>query len=94
MKEIQIKNRTCYYFNDIIKVEELDLDYILIDEKSYESILVYNMSYKSFIDSKPLRISFNKIDKFIRGYDGPRYLVLFGSEVDSYYSLQWIFGIL
>ena len=52
------------------------------------------MSYKSFIDSKPLRISFNKIDKFIRGYDGPRYLVLFGSEVDSYYSLQWIFGIL
>ena len=38
LKEIGIKNRTCYYFNDI-----------LMDEKSYENILVYNISYKSLI---------------------------------------------
>ena len=31
-------------------------------------------------NSKPLRIKFNKIDGFIRIYDGTRYLVLFGSE--------------
>ena len=34
LKEISIKNRTCYYFDDIIKVEDFDLDNILIDEKS------------------------------------------------------------
>ena len=34
LKEIDIKNRTCYYFDDIIKIEDLDLDKILIDEKS------------------------------------------------------------
>ena len=40
--------------------------------------------YKSVIDSKPLRIRLNKIDGFIRVYDGTRYLVLFGSEKNDY----------
>ena len=42
--------------------------------------LDYNISYKSLIDSKPLRIRFDKIDEFIRVYNWTRYLVLFGSE--------------
>ena len=67
----------CYYFNNIIKT---DLDNILIDERSYENILVYNISYKSLINSKSFRIRFNKTYGFIRVYDATRYLVLFGSE--------------
>ena len=38
LKEIDIQNRTFYYFDDIIKFEDFNLDNILIDEKSYESI--------------------------------------------------------
>ena len=34
LKEINIKNCTCYYFNDIIKIEDFDFDNILLDEKS------------------------------------------------------------
>ena len=34
----------CYYFNDIIEIEDFDSDNILKDEKSYENILVYNIS--------------------------------------------------
>ena len=79
-KEVRLKNRTCYYFNDIIKLEDFDLNNILIDEKSYENILVYDISYKILIDPKPLRIRFFKINKIIRIYDGTRYLTLFGSE--------------
>ena len=87
LKEIDIKNRTCYYFHDIIKVEDFDLDNILTDEKSYENILVYNISYKILIAPKPLCIPFEKIDGFIRVYDGTRYLVLLGSEkYDSIYN--------
>ena len=42
---------------------------------------------KSLFDFKPLRIRFNKIDGFIRVYDGTRYLVLFGSKkYDSFYN--------
>ena len=46
-KKVRIKNRTCYYFDDIIKLEDFHLDSILIDEKSHENILIYNISYKS-----------------------------------------------
>ena len=80
LKKVNIKNRTCYYFDDIIKLEDFDLDNILIDEKSHENILIYDISYKTLIGSKPLRIRFDKIDGFIRIYDGTRYLTLFGSE--------------
>ena len=52
LKEIDIKNRTCYYFDNIIKTEDFDLENILIDEKSYENILVYNISCKSLIVAK------------------------------------------
>ena len=44
------------------------------------NILVYNISYKTLIDSKPLRSRFNKIDGSIRVYDGARYLVLVGGK--------------
>ena len=80
LKEIVIKNCASYYFDDIINIEDFDLDNILVDEKLYENIFVYNILYKSLIDSKLLCIRFNKIDGFIRVYNGTRYLVLFGSE--------------
>ena len=34
LKQINMKNRTCYYFYDIIKLDDFDLDNILIDKKS------------------------------------------------------------
>ena len=77
LKEIDIKNRTCYYFDDIIRIEDFNINNISLDEKSYEKILVYNISYKSLVDAKPLHIMLDKIDGFIRVYDWTRYLVLF-----------------
>ena len=56
LKETNIKSRTCCYFHDIIKFEDLYLDNILTDEKSNKNILVYNISYKTFIGAKPWRI--------------------------------------
>ena len=78
LKEINIKNRTCYHFDDIIKIG-IFLK-ILSDEKSSESILVYEISYKNLIGGKPLRVRFVKVDGFIKVYDGTRHLVLFGPE--------------
>ena len=42
-KLVCIKNSTCYYFDDIIKLENFDLDNILIGEKPYEKILIYEI---------------------------------------------------
>ena len=76
LKEIDIKNRTCYYFDDIMKVGKFDFDNILLDKKSYknsyENILIYDISYKTLMGAKPLRIRLDKIDLFIKIYDGTR----------------------
>ena len=47
LRKVRIKNRACYYFDDITKLEDFDLDNILIDEKSYENNLIYGISYKT-----------------------------------------------
>ena len=38
--QIDIKNRTCYYFDDLNRIEDFNLDNILIDQKSCEYNLV------------------------------------------------------
>ena len=68
LKNNNIKNCTCYCFDDTTKTDDFDRDNISIDEKSYENILVYNILYNSLIDFKPLRIRFDNITGFIRNY--------------------------
>ena len=68
--------RTCYYFDEIIKIKDFDFDNVLINERLRKNILVYNMSYKTLIGEKPVRIRFAKVNGFISVYDGTRYLVL------------------
>ena len=48
--------------------------------KSNENTLIYHISCKTFIGSKPLQIIFYKLDGFIRADGGSRYLISFGSE--------------
>ena len=48
-QKICIKNRTCYYFDNIIKLEDFDLDNFLTNEKSHENIFIYDISYKTLI---------------------------------------------
>ena len=80
LKTVCIKNRTRYYFNDIIKFEDIDFDNISLNEKSDKNILVFNISYKTLIRAKSLRIMLDKVDGFINVYDGTIYLVLFRLE--------------
>ena len=79
LKEIDFKNRSCYYFDDIIRDLDTDFDNILLDEKSYknkyENILIYDISYKTFMGAKPFRIRFDDINGFITIYEEIRYLI-------------------
>ena len=82
----RIKNRMCYYFDDIIKLESFDIEDILIDEKWHENMLIYDISYKVLIGSKSLRIKFNKIDGIIRIHGGNRCFTLFDTtKYDTIY---------
>ena len=58
----------------IIKIEDFDLDNILIVEKLPENIIFYNISFKALIGAKPFCVRVNKVHR--TRYDGTRYLVL------------------
>ena len=51
LKNTDIKNLTCYYFDDIIKIADFNLDNSLKEEKSYNNIFVYNIAYKTLINA-------------------------------------------
>ena len=68
----------CYYFNDNENWSFWNwyFNRLQIILKCFS----YNILCKGLTNSKTLHIRFDKIDGFIRVYDGTRYLVLFGSE--------------
>ena len=82
VKDINIKNRTYYFLNYIIDIENFDPNSIKIDEKLYENILVYYIGYVAI--KKDLKIySVNPtylIFRYVNGYFGEidvnRYLTL------------------
>ena len=86
--KVNIKNCMCYYFDDIMKVGDINVDKILLDEKLYENILVHNVLYKKCMDAKPLHIRFDKVDRIIKIYDWIRYLELSDSCNEVYYEIN------
>ena len=56
VKDIDIKNRTQYFFNDIINIKSFDPDKIKIDEKSYKNILIYYFEYATIKVSEYVKI--------------------------------------
>ena len=49
IKQIDIKNRTYYFFNDMINIENFVWNLLKIDKKSYENIDIY---YNGYITTK------------------------------------------
>ena len=78
LKEIDIKNHACYYFDDIISGTHINFAAVLLDQKLYQISSVYDIFYKTSTVPKPLRISFDNIDGFTMVLDAnTKHLVLF-----------------
>ena len=45
VKQIDIKNRTYYFYNNIIDIKNFDSKLLTIDKKSYKNIGIYNIGY-------------------------------------------------
>ena len=45
IKEINIKNRTYYFYNDIIDIETFDSNNLKLDKKTYKDLDTYNIRY-------------------------------------------------
>ena len=62
VRNVDIKSRTNYIFNDIINIKRFDPNNIKIDEKSYKNILIYYIGYVTIKDLKYLKI--NSVNPF------------------------------
>ena len=76
LKKARIKNRTCYYFDDLIKIEVFKF----VNNSLNGNILVHDITYKTLFGSKLLRVIFDELDGFITVYEEIRYLKLLASE--------------
>ena len=81
-KHINIKNRTYYFFNDMINIKYFDPSLIKIDKKSYKNIGIYHIGYvttKSISDCEninsvnPLDIISGDVDEYIKKSNGNKY---------------------
>ena len=67
VKQIDIKNRTYYFYNDMINIKKFDSNLLKIDKKSYKDISIYNIGY----------ITIKKIDDYENIYSvNPLYLTI------------------
>ena len=74
VKQIEIKNRTCYFDNDIINIEEFYSSLLKIDKKSFKDIDIYYIGYiaikkiggcENIYSVNPLYLMIGKVDNHI-----------------------------
>ena len=57
IKQINIKNRTYYFYNDIIDLQNFDSSLLKLDRKSYKEISIYVLPTQADISKKKMKIN-------------------------------------
>ena len=85
VKQINIKNRTCYFYNDQINLKDFDARLLKVDKKNYKEIGIYYIGYVtvkkiancSNINSvNPLYLMIDEMIGHFEGKNENKYLVL------------------
>ena len=83
-KQIDIKNRTYYFYNDIIDLKDFDARLLKIDKNSNKSIGIYNIGYitnkkidncESVYTANPLYLCVYQVNGCIEEKRANKYLV-------------------
>ena len=84
VKQINIKNRTYYFYNDIIDLKDFDARLLKIDKKSYKNIGIYNIGYitikkiddcENIYSVNPLYLLVNHANGYIEEKGVNKYLI-------------------
>ena len=88
IKEINIKNRTYYFLNDMINIKNFDSNLLKIYKTSYKNIDINYIGYISMKDLdyvnihsvNPLYLIFDKVDGYIEESNGNKYLIFASTD--------------
>ena len=84
VKQINIINRTYYFYNDIIDLKDFEPNLLKIDKNSYKNIDVYYIGYitikkiddyESIYSVNPLYLRINHASGYIEEKNGNKYLI-------------------
>ena len=84
VKQINFKNRTYYFYNDMINIKNFEPNLLKIDTKSYKNIGIYNIGYitiKKIDDCEyiyrvnHLHLLVNHANRYIEEKNGNNYLI-------------------
>ena len=84
VKQINIKNRTYYFYNDIIDLENFDSSLLKLDKKSNKDIGIYNIGYitiktigdcKNISSVSPLYLRVDHVNGYIEEKGVNKYLI-------------------
>ena len=84
VKEINVKHRTYYFFNDMINIENLDSNLLKMVKKLYKNIDIYYIGYittkkideyENIHSVNPLYLIIVEVDGLIQEENGSKYLV-------------------
>ena len=89
VKELNIKNRTYYYFNDIINIKDFHSNLLRIDKKQYKDIDIYYIGYitvkkigdcENINSVNPLYLMIHSATGYFKEKYGEKYLILDSTE--------------
>ena len=99
IRQINIKNRTYYFYNDQINLKDFDASLLKVDKKNYKQIYVYYIGYATFKEIancnniNPLYLMIDKMIGHFEEKSGNKYLVLDdvneNKEVSKKYEEAW-----
>ena len=84
VKQINIRNRTYYFYNDIIDLKEFDVRLLKVDKKSYKNINIYYIGYitikkiddcESIYSVNPLYLRIGHASGYIEEKNGNKYFI-------------------
>ena len=88
VKDLDIRSRTYYFFNDVINIKKIDPNNNKIDENSYKNILIYYIGYVMIKGLKyvkiysvnylyfPFYFIFNKVNEYFTEININKYSTL------------------
>ena len=92
VKQIDIKNRTYYFYNDMVDLKKFDSNLLKIDKKSYKDIAICNIGYitikkiddyENIYSVNPLYLIIDQASRYIEGKGANKYLVFDSTDVNK-----------